>query len=163
MKLERLLFSIAAMMLLLPLAAQEKEQSDMRFGKHLTLGGEIGTMGIGLEVATPLHPNIRLRAGIVALPFALREHYVQGVDLVSMKGNSYDYMAAQNTEILQALSEAGLPLTSSGMPETVDMEEKLRRIEGKLLLDFYPEANGCFYVSLGVYVGGSHQRKVQGF
>ncbi len=162
MKLERLLFSIAAMMLLLPLAAQEKEQSDMRFGKHLTLGGEIGTMGIGLEVATPLHPNIRLRAGIVALPFALREHYVQGVDLVSMKGNSYDYMAAQNTEILQALSEAGLPLTSSGMPETVDMEEKLRRIEGKLLLDFYPEANGCFYVSLGVYVGGSHQRKVQG-
>ena len=162
MKLERLLFTIAVLMLLLPLAAQEKEQSDMCFLKHLTLGGEIGTMGIGLEVATPLHPNIRLRAGIVALPFALREHYEQGMDLVSMKGNSYDYMVAQNKQIVDALSEAGLPLTSSGVPETVDMEEKLRRIEGKLLLDFYPEANGCFYVSLGVYVGGGKQRKVQG-
>ena len=137
MKLERLLFSIAAMMLLLPLTAQEKEQSDMRFWKHLTLGGEIGTMGIGLEVATPLHPNIRLRAGIVAFPFVSRETYVARVDMVSAKGNSYDYMAAKDERVAYALQSAGYPLHFLDFPNPLlIVEEKLRRIEGKLLVDF---------------------------
>ena len=67
----------------------------MRFLDHLTLGGEMGTMGIGLEVATPLRPNIRLRAGIMALPFTsvfADDSHQDLLKLVSAKGNSYDYM-----------------------------------------------------------------------
>ena len=161
MKLERLLFTIAVLMLLLPLAAQEKEQSGMRFLDHLTLGGEIGTMGIGLEVATPLHPNIRLRAGIVALPFALRETYDLAIDAVSEKGNSYAYMVGRDERIVRDLQEERLPLKDSDFPRTVSAVEKLRRIEGKVLVDFYPRRDGCFYVTLGAYVGGMNQRRVQ--
>ena len=135
-------FMIAAMMLLLPLAAQEKEQSDMRFLKHLTLGGEVGTMGIGLEVATPLRPNIRLRAGIVALPFTTVFAYDTHDDLlklVSAKGNSYDYMVARD-----------------------ELKEKLLRIEGKVLVDFYPKSGSWFYFTAGAYIGNMDQWHMKG-
>ena len=147
-------------MLLLPLAAQEKEQSGMLFWKHLTLGGEVGTMGIGMEVATPLHPNIRLRVGIVALPFALRETYDLSIDAVSEKGNSYAYMVGRDERIVRDLQEERLPLKDSDFPRTVSAVEKLRRIEGKVLVDFYPRKDGCFYMTLGAYVGGMNQRRV---
>ena len=163
MKLERLLFTIAVLMLLIPLAAQEKEQSNMRFWKHLTLGGEIGTMGIGLEVATPLHPNIRLRAGIVAFPFVSRETYVARVDMVSAKGNSYDYMAAKDERVAYALQSTGYPLRFLDFPNPLlIVEEKLRRIEGKLLVDFYPKRGSWFYFTAGTYIGGMAQKRITG-
>lgn len=164
MKSERLLFTIAAMMLLLPLAAQEKAQSGMHFWKHLTLGGEIGTMGIGLELATPLHPNIRLRAGIVALPCALREDYTIAVDMVSTKGNSYDYMVAKDERVAHILQSTGYPLHFFDFfkPPLVVVEEKLRRIEGKVLVDFYPKRGSWFYFTAGAYIGGMSQRRITG-
>lgn len=159
------LFSIAAMMLFLPLAAQEKEQSDMCFLKHLTLGGEIGTMGIGMEVATPLRPNIRLRAGIMALPFTTVFAYDSHQDLlklVSAKGNSYDYMVARDERIMKALLKGWLPYRSSSFPNTVELKEKLLRIEGKVLVDFYPKKGSWFYFTVGAYIGNMDQWHMKG-
>lgn len=159
------LFSIVALMLFLPLAAQEKEQSDMCFLKHLTLGGEMGTMGIGMEVATPLRPNIRLRAGIVALPFTTVFAYDSHQDLlklVSAKGNSYDYMVARDERIMKALLKEWLPYRSSSFPNTVEVKEKLLRIEGKVLVDFYPKKGSWFYFTAGAYIGNMDQWHMKG-
>ena len=165
MKLKRLLFSIAAMMLFAPLIAQEKEQSEMRFWKHLTLGGEIGTMGIGMELATPLHPNIRLRAGIVALPFTSTfadNSHQDLLKVVSVKGNSYDYMVARDERIMKALLAGWMPYRSSSFPDIVDIEEKQLRIEGKVLVDFYPKNGSWFYFTAGAYIGNMAQWRMKG-
>ena len=165
MKLERLLFLITAMMLLLPLSAQEKKRDDMRFLDHLTLGGEMGTMGIGLEVATPLRPNIRLRAGIMALPFTsvfADDSHQDFLEVVSAKGNSYDYMVARDERIMKALLKEWLPYRSSSFPNTVDIKEKLLRIEGKVLVDFYPKRGSWFYFTAGAYIGNMDQWHMKG-
>lgn len=165
MKLERLLFLITAMMLLLPLSAQEKKRDDMRFLDHLTLGGEMGTMGIGLEAATPLRPNIRLRAGIMALPFTsvfADDSHQDFLEVVSAKGNSYDYMVARDERIMKALLKEWLPYRSSSFPNTVDIKEKLLRIEGKVLVDFYPKRGSWFYFTAGAYIGNMDQWHMKG-
>ncbi len=112
------------------------DQDQVKPLDHLTVGVNVGTPGIGLDVAMPLSNVLQLRAGVTYMPeipyntsFRTAGRTIQGVDL----------------EVA---------------PE-VDIKAHTGFWNGKLLLDVYPLANKNFFFTGGFYVGGDRVIKAR--
>ncbi|MDR1332295.1 MAG: hypothetical protein LBK07_09355 [Tannerella sp.] len=111
-------------------------QETAPFGR-MNLALRLSTMGVGLELATPLGRHVDARAGVDALPFSL------GYDNYSL--NSY---------------AADLEPAFGYVPE-YRAKGKLQMVHGHLLADIYPSAHGIFHITAGAFVGTSRVR-IQG-
>lgn len=128
------------------------ENGKTKFMDHLSVSIEAGYVtGVGLEVATTLHPNFMLRAGFSMLP--LSTHTDAKVYFYGANARFND-MVKNNPQIEQALREKGLPTNSKDFPDKVRMKDKLKMYNGKILVDYYPWVKKSFHVTTGIYFGG---------
>ena len=120
------MFLIGTMMLGNVSAVQA--QDDNNLFNHLAAAVNVGTTGIGFEVATPITNYVALRAGMDIMP--------------QFKYSSTVSLGAPG----------GLP-TGYNFPNDVKLEGKLKLTNGKFLVDAYPFLNSAFHVTVGAYFG----------
>lgn len=106
------------------------QEEDKRLFNHLAAGLSLGTDGIGLDVAMPATKYLGIRAGISFLP------HVKYSDYVDIDSDSESIIA-----------------------DEVKVEGKLNKIDGKLLVDFYPTERSNFHITAGAFIGGSKMIK----
>jgi hypothetical protein len=94
------------------------------------------TTGLEFELATPVHEKVVLRGGISYLPY----NFKASIDVHKFNGQ----------DIPDEVSSS------------IDMDGKIRLINGKVLLDFYPSTNSSFSFSGGLYFGKKDLVKIKG-
>lgn len=107
-----------------------QDSDDKKLFNHLSVGVNLGTPGIGLDVAMPAGHYVQLRAGFAIMP---------------------TIKAGTSLEINQP------PVESSeiNFPSSVDIEGKTGFTNGKILVDIYPFKRSSFHLTAGAYFGSS--------
>ena len=108
-------------------------QRDMKAFEHGAIALDVGTTGIGLSVAVPLHSSVAVRAGVGALPFSFRYTY-----------NNFDPAPEQfsSTDVL--------------------LHAKINMLNGLLLFDYFPSRNSSFFLTAGIYAGQNRMIQISG-
>lgn len=120
--------------------AQNNFRSDDNFKfNHLSLGGSIGTTGIGIEAAMPANRHFGLRAGIDML--ALGRFNVK---VANSLGNIYSFLGVNDKDI-----------DETARNEKVELGITATMFTGHLLVDYYPWKDSAFHITAGVYMGNS--------
>ena len=128
---------------------------------HLSLGLELfSTTGFGLELATPLSPNIALRGGISMFPLSLSETF--NTSLNDNIRDKIDAAVNNSDELRTALVQQGLPTRAQDINTDIEATASLGLVNGKILVDFYPSARKSFHVTGGFYIGAANLVKVEG-
>ncbi|MDR1602917.1 MAG: hypothetical protein LBS42_10890 [Tannerella sp.] len=104
---------------------------------QMNLALRLSTMGVGLELATPLGAHINARAGADVLPFSL---------------------GYQNYS-LDSYSDRLEP--AFGYVPLYRAKGKINMVHGHLLADIHPVSRGIFHFTAGAYVG-TNQIEIQG-
>lgn len=109
--------------------------------EHLDIGVTLGTTGVGIDVATPLSEQFRVRAGFSFVPeFDVKMNF-------SMDG--------ENGSNVNSVADKFADLTGLAIDDNIDMIGQPNIFNGNLLVDFYPIKNVNFHVTAGFYVGSS--------
>ena len=117
--------------------------------QHLDLLYNISTTGIGIEAATPLGEDFRLRGGITYMPALMKKHlhgqvYV-GDDNIHF-GDVQNLMFIESGYIMQ---------------DKVAMTVKWQMFNGKLLVDYFPlDDEKKFRITAGFYFGPARIAKI---
>lgn len=136
---------IAAALSLLCIGANAQEAF-----KHLSVGLEAGTTGVGLEVAVPvITDHLVLTAGYNTLPFS-KDINVSNTDIICREVNGY--IANSNSK----LEAAGLSQRFESLPADLSVPAKAYSNLNafKAMLEYYPVAHGSFHIVAGIYAGG---------
>lgn len=94
----------------------------------------VTTTGFELELATPIHERVVLRGGVSLFP--------------------YTFDANIDVRQFNSLEVSTI---------NIDMEGKIKLVNGKVLLDFYPGMNSSFSISGGLYFGKKDLIRIEGF
>lgn len=109
-------------------AASANAQEDNQLFNHLAAGATLGVDGLGLQVAAPVLPNLQIRAG-------------------------YAFSAPANGtgDFGTHTMDNGHPVNLDDLPITV---ASYNGGLGQLFVDFFPEREGNFRISAGMFAGG---------
>ena len=107
------------------------------FLSHLSVGVRTSTMGVGLELATPVNDYLKLRTGI---------------NFIGYKSSTFDIGLDDSN---------GLFDEAFGYTPDYKMNGELNFTNGHLLMDFHP-TKGIFHVTAGVFIG-TNKLKANGF
>lgn len=131
-------FIVSCLMALTFCAAQAQEDDKMLFN-HLSIGGTIGTTGIGVEVAMPASKHFTLRAGVSALPLGTFK-----IKVANNLGSVYDALNYSHDD------------NSDQASKKVQLGINATMITGHLLADYYPWKSSCFHITAGAYFGNKN-------
>lgn len=117
--------------------------------QHLDLLYNISTTGIGIEAATPLGEDFRLRAGITYMPPLMKKHLTCQVYVGEDKRHFEDVQDLM-------FREKGYL-----MQDKVAMTGKWQMFNGKVLVDYYPlDDEKKFRITAGFYFGPARIAKI---
>lgn len=109
--------------------------------EHLDIGVTLGTTGVGIDVATPISEQFRVRAGFSFVPeFDVKMNFGMNGE----NGSDFNSMADKFAE-----------LTGLAIDDNIDMIGQPNIYNGNLLVDFFPIKNVNFHVTAGFYCGSS--------
>ena len=131
-------------------AAYAQNDDKMLFN-HLSVGVNLGTPGIGFDVATTCTPYLQIRAGVSFCPlFKVNE----SLDLAGTGISEVNRAIGTVNDILAA---ANRPNRISPIDTQLDVEGKVGFTNGKILVDFFPfKSTGFpFFITAGAYFGTS--------
>lgn len=103
-------------------------KNDKNIFNHLSVGLNVGTTGIGFDVAMPICNYVQVRAGVDFMP-----------NIKVSTDFDIDAPDVQGYEI----------------PDNIEAEGKVGFTNGKLLFDVYPFKRSSFHVTAGAYFGSS--------
>ena len=135
-------------------------QETVKAFEHLSMGLEVSTTGIGLELATPLSSNFALRGGFSLLPFSYDATF--GTNVSESLKNKIDNAVTSHPDIEADLIQQGLPTRARDINTDVDATASLNFFNGKFLIDYYPAAKHSFHITAGLYIGKSNLIKLEG-
>lgn len=144
------------------LGTQAQETEKVKPFRNLSVGLEVGTNGIGLEVATKLHKNFQLRAGFTTTAF-VKVNTTTDIETGGVEGNLDSYIQ-QYPDLETILSNKGLPTSGYDLDTEVDLKAKMGLVNGKILVDYYPWSHkSSFHLTAGAYFGSNKLVKVDGY
>ncbi|TGX80807.1 hypothetical protein E5358_11715 [Palleniella muris] len=123
-------------------AKAENGCCDKNLFNHLGVGVEVGTTGIGFNLATPIGNYVQMRAGMSFLP----NIKVKDID-VDLNG------AQESWDEFQAQLPVGHEYKGVGLPEELLIDGKISMTNFKLLFDLYPSKHSSFHFTAGFYAG----------
>lgn len=115
--------------------------------KHLSVGLEASTAGIGLDLNLPvLKDHLVLKAGYTYGDLGMN-FLTQGPDVSEIN--------AQIDEVNNSLASAGAPerINTKFSNFDINIAAKLRLSTAKLLLEYYPAKKSSFHITAGLYCG----------
>ncbi|MBK5722695.1 hypothetical protein JGH11_17620 [Dysgonomonas sp. Marseille-P4677] len=114
----------------------EKPKSDNSFLSHLSVGLRASTLGVGVQVATPINDYFKLRAGV-------------------------DFMGFKTGDIEIGLEDPdGAFEKAVGYTPDYNMKGELNFTNGHALVDYHP-TKGIFHLTAGFFLG-KNQLKAKG-
>lgn len=108
-------------------------QESRKAFQSLAVGVGVGSLGVGLDVATPLSSHFTLRGGVNFIP--------------NIKIKTDVEVSVDN---------------SSSSPREMEVTGEIGRVSGELLVNYYPFQKLPFFVAAGAYFGGSELVKASG-
>lgn len=117
---------ICLFVLLLLVTTNAYAQNKVKPFEHLSVSANVGTLGWGVQVASPMNNYLSLRAGLMMFTYT----------------HDYNYKGVIHYE--GYTDELPIP-----------MEAKANMINGLLLADIFPFRNKVFHVTAGFYMGTS--------
>lgn len=112
------------------------QNSESGFFNSLAVGVNVGSTGVGFDVATPVGRFLAVRAGAEFMP-NINFHTDVDVDVVTS-------------------------VSSATNVSSLEVEGALKRVSGDLLVNLYPIPSVGFFVCAGAYFGGEELIKVKG-
>ena len=122
----RLIMLAAATAVATTVSAQIDPTPDPMIFNHLSAGVEVGTTGIGLEVAMPCTRFLAVRTGVSFMP-----RFSFDFDI--------DYKTNKDKEM--------------GTHHDVNVKGEVNMLDWKLLADFYPVPKAGFHITAGFFLG----------
>lgn len=119
--------------------------------RHFDVGVTTGTLGVGLEVATPVTSFMDVRTGFTYMP-----HFEVTMDFPIQV---YDKNGKPDATSFQRMAEKMADLSGYQVDSQVDMIGTPRYNNFKFLLDFKPFRNKNWSVTAGFYIGGRNIAK----
>lgn len=119
---------------------------------HLDLGLNLGTTGIGLEVAAPVTDYFQLRAGFSFVP-SVRFPMTYTVPLGNLDKPGVDEEGNPTPSTYEKATTLFHDLTGSTISNTAKMDVTGKFFNANLLVDAFPLADRAFHVTLGFYLG----------
>lgn len=145
------------------LSTYAQETETVQPFRNLSVGIEVGTTGIGFEVATKLHKNFQLRAGFTTLSF-IKVNAEYDIDTKGVDNADLDVYVNRYPGLKNELEQKGLPTSASGLDTDVDLKAKTGLANGKILVDYYPWSHkSSFHLTAGAYFGSNKIVKVDGY
>ena len=120
------LFMVAAV------SAQDNKSLSSRMAEknifnHMDVGVNVGTMGIGVDVAVPVGDYVRIRTGYNYMPrFTINSKFNIGT-----RNGSISNIAEKAGKIDEKLTKYGIDINSSGLEEYKEKLDKFRNVEQK--------------------------------
>lgn len=112
--------------------------------RHLDIGVSLGTVGLGLDVATEVTDYVRLRTGVSYTPhFNVPMHF-------SLQSYTDGGINSGNFESMQKWMKQ---MTGTDVDDRVDMDGTPMMTNYKLLVDVYPWRDKGWHVTAGFYLG----------
>lgn len=130
--------------------AQTAETTKAKPFKNLDLAVELGTTGIGIDFATPIAKNVKLRMGFTYMP-----KYETTIHFPIQFSESTDGSGLTQDEKFDKLSETFSDFTGFSVDRDVDMIAKPTFWNFKFLVDVYPFHNKHWRLTGGFYLGPS--------
>lgn len=117
--------------------------------EHLDLGITAGTTGIGVELATPINNQFRIRAGFSVIPeFDAKMNF-------GIEGKRKDEDGNWVTTKFESMASKFQDFTGLEINDNVDMIGNPNFYNGNVLVDFYPIKHNGFHITAGFYIGSS--------
>lgn len=138
--MKKIIILLLALTSCVGLSAQHKinyTKRDSLLFRHLSVGGSIGTTGIGVEVATSLNRHFAMRAGINVLA----------------TGNINIKLPVTNGQIQEFFDITDPDMGKAASEHNVNLNLKLKMITGDILVDYYPSKTKTFHITAGAYFG----------
>lgn len=110
----------------------------------IQIAANVGTTGLGLEVATPMTKWAKLRVGFDAMPNFR----------VPMKFGVNSYLDGRINNKFGKIQELMQQMTGMDIDETVEMDSRPTMTTFKMLVDVYPFRNRHWHFTAGFYYGG---------
>lgn len=120
------------MILFASLAVIQGANAKLGIFNHLTVGANVGTPGIGADVAMPVTRFFDVQAG-----FSIMPHF------------------KYTTDVHLNINNAGLPPQYQLNINEVPVQGKLKMVNGKIMINFMPFVISSFHITVGAYFGGS--------
>jgi len=116
--------------------------------QHLDLLYTLGTMGVGIEAATPLGADWRLRAGVTYLPWFKKTAHM-------------DVYVGDDQSHLADVQELMLFEKNYSMKSVVSMSGMLSMLNAKILVDWFPlDDDKKFRITAGLFWGPARISKI---
>ena len=134
--MKRQMIALGMLLLLICGGHRVMAQADYGYFNSLGLGLSISTVGVGLEVSTPIGNYLALRGGVSFMP-------------------KFTVTDEVNADL------KGVP---QGYPQSaeVELEGSTKRTTGELLLNLYPFRSNGFFVAAGASFGGDKFVQITG-
>lgn len=120
---------VCAFISMLLLGQAVHAQKELGIFNSLAVGLNVGSTGIGVDVATPITEYVMLRGGISFMP---------GITI--------------NTDVKVEVDDPTGQMGS--FPARIDLEGSMKRTQGELIASVYPFPSFPFFISAGAYFGG---------
>lgn len=127
------------------------EDEDSRLFNHLSIGVNVGTTGIGADVAMPATKWLEIEAGFSIMP---KIKYTTDVHLNlpqstinTINGFINDYKTYNPSSTFQPINYNDV--------STVPIQGKLNMVNGKVLINYLPFKKSNFHLTVGAYFGSS--------
>ena len=135
--------------------AETNQNSDLGYFKHLDVSVNLGTSGIGFDLATPLGNYVQLRAGYEFMP-----HFRYSVDFPIEVGGEpavkYDENGNRVESRFDRLARNLKEITGFDVDNHVEMIGHPTLNNFKLLVDVFPfKNNKHWHFTAGFYLGSS--------
>ena len=134
--MKRQMIALGMLLLLICGGHRVMAQADYGYFNSLGLGLSVSTVGVGLEVSTPIGDYLALRGGVSFMP-------------------KFTVTDEVNADL------KGVP---QGYPQSaeVELEGSTKRTTGELLLNLYPFRSNGFFVAAGASFGGDKFVQITG-
>ncbi|MBQ0097004.1 MAG: hypothetical protein KBS53_05055, partial [Bacteroidales bacterium] len=129
--------------------------------KHLSMGLDLATTGIGLEFSLPVVTNhLVLKAGYNYGNFK----FPMGNTSLNFSGLSEDvnrYVDKANSYLAQIPEESS---RLTGIPSSLELDAdgKIKLGTGKIVMEYYPSKKSSFHINAGVYIGNPNIFSIDG-
>lgn len=118
--------------------------ADSNIFNHLGAGFELGTTGIGFEVAAPITDYVQVRAGMAIMPSFKVKNIKVNVNVDDPQWTDLQTVTGYTGE----------------KPRDVKLDGKITKADFKLLFDVFPFKNSSFHITAGFYAGKSQLLEV---
>lgn len=153
----KMLLCGAFIMLIVPAFSQTSSADNTLKTKtafHMDLGVDLGTDGIGVDLAMPIGEYVQIRAGFVYMP-RFHKKMTFEAQLGDTPEPKYNEQGERIETRFDRIAAMMSDFTGYTVDDQVDMIGEPRFMNGKLLVDVFPFKNKHWYFSAGIYAGPS--------